>query len=331
MRRAATWLVVGAVFALAGVAVVEAFLRDEEQPPEARTPTRAPSSTAAEDDLSGRLAEAGVAGLLYLAGRDEEGCELWIVRLPSAVLESGFRIPSCRFAVSPEGVIATGSECSGTQLGALWTATGVLLEQFAGCAPAWKPSGELTFVRAGNVMAASRACADSIDECARIVLPAREIRRGLTTRPGDPPSRLFVRELAWLDDSRLGVLFRRIVGLGIGDASGDYFDIFQGRRSLGLERGDPTFWADLTVDRPRRRFYLSDGEGLFELDDRGRFVGELALPSEVAPARSVALSPDGTWVAAANRARVILSQPGDPPEPTFPLPFEAEELEWRGP
>ena len=74
MRRAATWLVVGAVFALAGVAVVEAFLRDEEQAPEARTPTRAPSSTAAEDDLSGRLGEAGVAGLLYLAGRDEEGC-----------------------------------------------------------------------------------------------------------------------------------------------------------------------------------------------------------------------------------------------------------------
>jgi hypothetical protein len=185
MRRTATWLVVGGVLLVAGVAAVEIFLRDEKATSEPMSSPEPTTQASSERQLPGQLEEAGVAGLLYLASRDGARCDLKAIRLPSLAIETGFSVPDCRIAVSPEGLVATGLDCNQAS-GALWESNGSLVEQFSGCAPAWKPNGALTFLRDGEVLAVPKSCSGSIDDCARVSLSKRDIREAYHPRTPEP-------------------------------------------------------------------------------------------------------------------------------------------------
>jgi hypothetical protein len=329
MRRAATWLVVVGVVLVGGVAAIATFFQDEDDTAD-RQETE-PPTTSTRTDLPSQLEAAGAQGLLY-AGVEEGGeCVLRAIRLPSLVIESTFEVTDCRFAVAPDGAVASGSDCSGT--GALATFDGAVVDLFGGCAPAWKPDGELTFVRDGEVMSVPRSCMRSIDACAEVALSRKDIRAAFVELGRDPPSREMVREIAWLDDTRLGAVVRRTVGSGGDRRTLDFVVVFEGRAFLGpLEFGNRRL-TDLTVNRPVRRFFAAGDliQGVFELDDHGRYVDTLTLPQGIPEVSSVAFSPDGTWGAAAGRETVVVFQAAGPPGRAFQLPFEAESLAWRAP
>jgi hypothetical protein len=313
MRRAATWLVVGAVLVVGGVAVVEVFSRDGDKAPTERKP-----AVTSPRDLPAQLEAAGAAGLLYLASRDGERCELTAVRLPILATATGFSLPDCRIAVSPEGLIANGGDCDQAS-GALWDSNGNLVEQFSGCAPAWKPSGTLTFLRASEVMAVPSSCSESIDECARVSLSKRDLRQGL------PPSetRAALREIAWLDDARMAAIL---------DGRADFVAIFEGREPVVPPSFGTGRLTDLTVDGPRGRVFVigDQTQGVFELDDLGHFQDTFSTPA-VPEIRSLAIAPDGTWAAVSGRRFVVVFQTGDPPGRSFPLPYSAQPVAWLQP
>jgi hypothetical protein len=329
MRRAATWLVVGGVLLVGGVASIATLLQDEDDTADRQKTD--PPTTSRGTDLSSRLEAAGARGLLYVGAEEGGECVLRAVRLPSLVVESTFEVTDCRFAVAPDGAVASGSDCSGTS--ALATFDGAVVDLFDGCAPAWKPDGELTFVRDGEVMTVPRSCTRSIDACAEVALSRKDIRAAFVELGRDPPSREVVREIAWLDDTRLGAVVRRTVGSGGDRRTLDFVVVFEGRAFLGpLEFGNRRL-SDLTVNRPARRFFAAGDliQGVFELDDRGRYVETLTVPQGIPEVSAVAFSPDGTWGAVAGRETVVVFRAGDPPGRAFQLPFEAESLAWRGP
>ena len=313
MRRAATWLVVGAVLIVGGVAAVATFLQDEDAT--ADRPEAGQPSSSTRRDLPSQLEAAGARGLLYVGVEDDGECVLRVIRLPSLVVEQNFEVTDCRFAVAPDGAVATGSDCRGT--GALATPDGAVVDLFEGCAPAWKPDGELTFVREGNVMTVPRSCARSIDACASVALSQREIRRSLESVPGVRSPVL--QEIAWLDDSRMAAILRD---------RGDFVAVFEGRRLATA----PTFGAGtlsfLAVDRVNRRIVVMGQEPLV-LDSDGGFADNLGTP--VPEVVSLAISPDGTWAAAVGRASVLVFETGEPPGRAFRLPFAARWVAWREP
>jgi hypothetical protein len=316
MRRAATWVVVVGLVALGAIAAIEGFLRDGEPTTDR---AGAPATTSPSgNDLPEQLGAAGARGLLYLASRDGQRCDLQAIRLPSLEIETGFTVPDCRIAVSPEGLVATGSDCEEAG-GVLWDSSGNLVEQFSGCAPAWKPNGTLTFLRAGDVLTVPKSCSASVDECARVSLSKRDIRQGL------PPSerQAVLREIAWLDATRMAAILR---------GRADFVTVFEGREPVVPPSFGTGRLTGLTVDGPRQRVLVigDETQGVFELDDVGHFLDMFATPA-VPEIRSLAISPDGTWAAVSGRRFVVVFQTGDPPGRSFPLPNAAQPVAWREP
>jgi hypothetical protein len=309
MRRAATWLVVGAVIVVGGVAAVEIFLRDGDALTEDDVARTSPPG------LTEQLEAAGARGLLYMATRTRDGCEVRFVRLPGLTVESSFPVPDCRIDVAPDGAVATG-DCR--RPGALTAPGGAVVAFFDGCAPAFKPDGELTFIRDDEVLVVPRSCTRSVDDCAQMVLSKMQLRRGLPASE----RRAALREIAWLDSNRMAVI------LG---GRADFVAVF--------EDGDlvvpPSFGTGrltrLTADRARRRFLVvgDETQGAFELDDQGHFEDTFSTPTVFV--HDLAVSPDGTWAAVGGRATVTVFQTGDPPGRSFQLPFEVEALAWRQP
>lgn len=324
MRRPATWLVVGGLVLLAGVAAVETVLGDDESAADRARPTQ-PSS---QPGLPERLEAAGASGLLYVSLRRDAACRIQLLRLPTLDVELDVPAPDCRFAVAPSGLVATGFDCE--EPGALLRPDGAVVDRFAGCAPAWKPTGELTFIREGSVMAVPRSCSGSVDDCARALLSPRDVQRGLPKLVGGRP--WSVREIAWLDETTLAAIVRGTAGTGGFRRRTAVIRVFKGRRPVAAPSFGTGMLTGLAVDRAHRRIFANGDvvQGVFELDERGAFRNTLTVPG-IPEVTSVAFSPDGRWAAAAGRGGVLVFQPGEPPGRSFQLPFVVESVAWREP
>jgi hypothetical protein len=289
---------------------------------------RSNRGTTTQPTLADRLADAGATGLLYIGVAEGDACTIRAVRLPTLIVESEIPAPDCRFAVATNGMLATGSDCG--EPGALQRPDGAVVDRFAGCAPTWKPTGELTFLRGGRVMAVPRSCSGTVDECARAVLTRRDVQPGLPALAGGRP--WTVREIAWLDETTVAAVVRGTAESGDFGRTTDTVVVFQGRRPVAPPSFGTGMLAGLAVDRAGRRVFVSGDvvQGVFELDERGRFVNTLTVPG-IPEVVSVAFSPDGSWAAAAGRGTVLVFQPGEPPGRSFQLPFEAQSLAWREP
>jgi hypothetical protein len=175
MRRAATWLVVGAVLVVGGVAVFDVLQRDAETPAEPATSLRKKLADPLAD-AARRVEEAGVVGTLYLARGRDVGCELREMTLPNLEMRAIPGVNACRFAVGLAGGIATGEDCRSSGEGVLWDQDGNIVERFDGCAPAWTPAGVLSFLREGSIVKLRTPCTATPDRCARIAVSKSAVR-----------------------------------------------------------------------------------------------------------------------------------------------------------
>jgi hypothetical protein len=294
-------LLVAALIAVGLAATVDALRGGGREPERGRG--IATTSPAAD------LRRADVTGVLYFSVRSENGCRLRALALPGLQDAASFELEWCRFDVSHEGNVAAGPPCPGRTFEL--RSVDELSSGFQGCAPAWKPNGDLTFVRDGDV-----------------VTPDGEMLFGNLARrafPGERPVLLrYVREMAWLTDTRLVAVLRNPTG----DVA-DVVVIFVSGRALpgdSLPAGSSVY-----VSREAQEIFLAyptAGVGVY--DRRGAFLSQsrFTLPDIGA----VAVSPDGRWVALARPGNVcIYRETKPPPRERFPvacLPNNAVDLAW---
>jgi hypothetical protein len=304
MRGRSTWLLLAALIGLAVVAAVDA-LRGGDREPE-RVGTVATTSPAAD------LRRAGVTGVLYFSVTSEGACILHARTLPSLQNAASFGLQSCIFDVSHEGAVVSGPPCGRRRapVDVFWTAAQPPTP-FAGCAPAWKPNGELTFVRDGDVVTPTETLVQDVTRFARPALGAG--------------GRLAVRQLAWLSDTRLAaVVAARAV------ASNVVVMVENGRPI-----SEPIFTdqeATIQVSADSEEVFVGGSNfGVQVFNRNGAFVSGNRFPFlDIA---AVAESPEGDWVALARPANVcIYPEIEPPPRERFPvacLPFDAVDLAWR--
>lgn len=306
VRERWTLLLLAATFALGLVAALDAFRGDG-------TTARAPQTV--ETSPAGDLRRAGVSGVLYFSARTKDGCSLRALRLPDLRDEASFTFEFCRFDVSPEGNVVAGPPCPSDRVDI--RPVDELASSWVGCAPAWKPNGELTFVRDGDVLTPDGEIL--IDDLALTAQRAFPRDRPVLVR--------HVRQTAWLTDTRLVAVLRNPMG-----EVADIVVIFdKGRVVPGafLPAG-----ASLYVSRTAQEIFVGGGgAGVQVFDHRGNFVSVSRFP--FGSIAAVAYSPDGRWFALARPGNVCIYEERKPPprpQERFPvtcLPFDAVDLAWR--
>ena len=296
-----TALLVAAVVALGIAAAVDALRRDDGREPPRGSAT---SSTSPQAELR----RADVTGMLYFAVRNP--CEVRGVRLPDLSNAVSFTSEFCRFDVNSAGAVVEGPPCPGD--GVRVQRIGEKSREFPGCAPAWRPNGDLTFVLDGDV----------VDDEEEILIEdvARFARHALGRR-----SRLAVRQLVWLTEERVAVVVatRNVVPAAV----------------MVVEDGkavsEPIFVesdANVEVSVDGEELLMEgDGVGVQVFNRRGAFVsGSRFNFVDVAAA---AESPDGRFVALARPGNLcIYEEIEPPPRERFPvtcLPFDVVDLAWR--
>jgi hypothetical protein len=271
-------------------------------------------AVAAIVDALGREAPParGLHGTLFYA---DPQCRVRGVRLPTLASVPAPSVRACDFAISPAGSQASSwSIWDGAEpLVASCTREGVEIESpggpalalIGGCAPAWGPSGELTFVRRGDVVAFP------LHGRARVVLPGQWLRRELgLDRSAE------VVSAAWTGPRGLAVVVRTA------DAD-DLVALFAGSRLLASARPG---------GRLGRVTSRADGRALIVGRDNGRGVVLLDTRLRVRSrrdARAAAWSPDGSRLALATGARVLVLDTATGRVVTKPLRLDAVALAWR--
>jgi hypothetical protein len=295
-----------AVVIAIGIAATVDALRDGDD--EADTSRPAAPGTGAPPARAAKLRAAGVTGELYFTVETEAGCRLRALSLPTLQDAASFELSWCRFDLSRDGNVVSGPSCPGRTFEI--RSVDELSGGFQGCAPAWKPSGELTFVRDGDVLTPTGDVL--VDDVARFARNA--LGRG----------RLVVRQLAWLSDTRLAAL------IGARTANDGVVIVIEGDRAFS----EPIF-ADrrttLDVLRHSQELFVGGEFGGLVFDEHGNFVTAGRFP--FADLAAVAESPGGRWFAVARPASLcVYEQTDPPPREYFPitcLEADAVDLAWR--
>jgi hypothetical protein len=303
MRGRSTWLLVAALIGLGVVAALDALRGGDREPD--RPGAVATTSPAAD------LRRADVTGVLYFSVRSENGCRLRALALPGLQDAASFVLEWCRFDVSPEGNVVAGRPCPGRTFEI--RSGDELSSGFQGCAPAWKPNGDLTFVRDGDVLTPEGdVLVEDVAVFARSSFP--------------DGSRIYVREMAWLTETRLVLVVR---GTGVHPDLRDVVVLVEnGSRLSGGELNA----SRVHVSRRAQQIFVAyPGSGLVVYDQRGTVRSpESRFPfGDIAAAAD---SPDGRWIALARPGNVCIYEPVEPrPREEFPvacLPFDAVDLAW---
>jgi hypothetical protein len=327
MPRLANVIVVGAVAAIAVAVIASSFLGGDdepsapeassgavttqaevEEPPAAEAADREPAELAA---ASARLEEEGIEGTLSVISED---CAFQAYRLPYIVPVNAQPPRGCRFPLSPGEPAPTGHPAFQP-----FVAPGPRCPK--GCAYAWKPSGTVTFVRAGEVVELLPGCGE--EPCQRVVVTREDLREALA---GEARPR--VRELAWLSGERL----LAIVRTGSAASSSDLLVVLDGKRLAAppLLRRDE---LSLVRVSPSRRFAAVRSTSLARIwlvRVRGSSFSVRRFPPWAPPApteiRAVAWSPDDRWMALASRRSVYLFRTGRPRDGYIGLPLAARDV-----
>jgi hypothetical protein len=328
MRSRGTALLVAGLVLLAGIAVADA-LRGRYGGDDAATrpePTvREPTATAAEPDPRAELADADVAGVLYATVAEDAGCAFQAIRLPDLSTAHLFRAPACRFDVSPDGRrIAFGSPCPAERTFVFELESDVSFAH-AGCSPAWRPDGRLTYVRQGDVVAvATPGCSDR--RCGTTLVSARQLASALDRRFDDDfATRFALREIGWFTRRRLvAVVAARPSQQELEQdlEQGFAFVLEEGR--LTAEPVVARSFVQLHVLPRRRHAAVSSRSGIEIIGPDANVYGETLPPGG---ARALAYAPDENAHAVAASSDVCFYRASG--ETIACVPLNAADLEWR--
>ena len=327
MPRRGTWLVVGALAAIALAAAFDTLRGEDEEPASAPGTTTEPATTT--DVVPAEAEPEAFGGVLYYT---DESCELRAVRLPTLQAAEAPNWDDCRFVLSPDGTRASGAGSgwdphSDPRIGRLFEVTqgriqvssnlGPEGDPIRGTAPAWRPTGTLTYVAGGELRAWPS------DET---VLSQNDFAVAVRAHPDVPDSgrvrRVVVEDTEWLDDDRLAA----VLSVPVENAVEHVVAVFEGRRLAWVEFGGPRALFDLRVSATGRFLAVRDGERLLMFDGRRGLVQTPPLDAQI---HGLAWSPDEQWAAAAAGSSVYVFTPGEQAR-VRELPIAARDLAWRG-
>lgn len=307
-------LLVAALVAIGVAASVDALRGGgelEPQGPGARE-TITEATTVVAPSPAEALSAAGVSGTLYFSLPVEDGCILHTLTLPGLDDAGAFLLDTCEFDVSPRGDLVTGDPCPGNVV-EVRPARGAA-QRLRGCAPAWKPDGELTFVRDRNVQTVEGEIL--VRNVARAGRPWFSARRQVT-----------VRAMAWLTNTRVAVVLA-----GRRRFAGDVMIVFEGEKAL--PGGDVAPGATIYVDRSLQQIWVAHpgdefaAPGVTTHTRSGAFLRTAPFRTNV---NGFAAAGD-RWFALARPDNVCIYERRDPPpREEFPLtclPFDVVDLAW---
>lgn len=327
MPRRGTWLVIGTLAAIALAAAFDSLRGRNEEPASAlgttteRTATGpVPAEAEAEPD--------SLAGVLYYT---DESCELQAVHLPSRNAEEAPAWDECRFVLSADGDRVSGAGSGWdphadprrgrlfqTERGMIEVATngGPEGEAFRGAAPAWRPSGVLTYFARGAVREWPSGA---------VLIAQRDLLEGLANAPNvrevAPLRSVRVLEAAWLDDDRLAAILSARFRSGAEAIAVAVYDGAEVDTVVVVEEEI----SDLRVS-PRGDFIAArSSTGFLLVDESGTPVPAPQLRGY----RTIAWSPDGLWAAIATASGVYVFRLGEL-HLRARLPIVANDLAWRG-
>jgi hypothetical protein len=317
MRRWTTWLLLGALAALASVAVADAVRGSAE------TRTAAAPTITVPLIPRNEPASSAMEGVLYYSDRVD--CRLRGVHLPDLRETDAPELGSCSFSISPDARDAFPGEAAWSPTGGLYARmTDGLIElgssgsewvlRFPGRSPAFKPDGTFTYVRGHDVVEWSTSCPRG----ARLfTLPADNAtvrcQKTVARFRRDGP----LLSLAWMSNTRMAVITK---------PSEWVLTIREGRlRTSTFGFGRPL--TDLQVS-PRGSFVAARAEGrggLLVLRPDGLAA---SLPSFTSP-RAITWSPDERWTAVATENSVFVFRTGTGEARVRRLPIHAYQVAWR--
>ena len=326
-----TWLVIGAVAAIALVAAFDSLRGGDETP--ASTPGTTTEQTTTEAEPAASEPGAGPAafgGVLYYT---DENCELRAGRLPALESIEAPGWDECHFVLSPDGTRASGAGSgwdphSDPRIGRLFEVAGGRIqissnlgpegEPIRGTAPAWRPNGRLTYVAGGALREWPRG---------GVVLSQNDLAVAVRAHPGVPDSGrvrgVAVEETAWLDDDRVVAS----LSVPVEDSVEHLVAVFAGRRLEWVEFAGPRTLSDLRVSPAGRFFAVMAGSSFLLFDSRR---GLIETPTQIdSDIHALTWSPDEQWVAAAAGQSVYVFRPGDVARAQV-LSIVASDLAWRG-
>jgi hypothetical protein len=253
----------------------------------------------ADDPLAHRLGAAGVTGTLYVS---DPACRLIAVRLPALSEVSAPRVRACRFAISPSyagrsswypwrspGALAARSSPDGAVDVA--PTIGDPVRFIRGHAPAWRPDGDFTYLRAGEVVRFP---------------PHGRAETGVAQASIESALGVGPSALSW-DGSGRAVI-----------AGGRSVAVFADGASAAIAALDRPV-TDVQAARDGRIAAVGGGSVVI-LDARLRTVRRLT-------GDAAAWSPDGRWLAVVERGTVTLVEASGPR--SISLPLAARAVAWR--
>jgi hypothetical protein len=328
MGRTRTWLVAAAVALLAAAAVVDAVVGrpSGDEAPQPAPPERTEAASQRDAFLEG---ERVVGRILYT----DQDCRVRTLELPQATARSEPRWEGCEFATSragqvgldgfvpaPEEAGEAGAICRGGSVElraaprgeAGVPLVGPLLRRREGCAPAWRPDGTLTVVRAGEIVGLGTAGVGA----ARTLLGRKDLERAFA---GPPWSlrRPRVAEAVWLDDALAAVIVR--------DDGEDLLALFRHMRLVATTPSPYDRLSGLRVS-PRGTYVaaqIADAPALVLLDREGEFV-PVGLRGH-----AITWSQDEVFAAVAAPEAVFVFETGGRASRFARIPVRARDVFWR--
>lgn len=294
-----------------GIAATVDALRGSEtvrMEPGAEETSAEPATTARTPSPAEVLSEAEVTGTLYFTLPAEEGCVLHTLALPGLEGANAFPLDHCEFDVSPRGDVVSGGPCPGTDIEL--RPLGGPPRHLRGCAPAWTPDGELTYVRDGDVL--------TLGGGAFVHDVARFARNALGS------DNLAVQQVAWLTETRLAA---RVTARGV-----------QPSAVVVIEEGkavsEPLFAdrdAQIEISHATEEILVTfSGGGVEVFGPSGEFVSANRFP--FGGISAVSYSPSGRFVTLGRQGNLCIYEETDPPpRERFPLaclPFDVVDLAW---
>lgn len=317
MRSLATWAIVGALVLL-GLFAARDALRSDEAPASAPTTTSAehvrrqqpPARIVSRDRLAAELHDLGAGGVLYLT---DASCRRILLRLPS-LEETPQGLPG---PVCPDRTVVDerfGLEASQVGADIIEVRSEDWSLRFEGTAPAFRPEGRLTFIRAGRLFEWTVRCPPAAE---RVVFRGfHELVRCPRLVPGTPDR---LKEVAWLNTHDFAaVTGEEYAPTLIVVRNGRARSVFQ---ALGARMG-------ALESSPGGRFVAVRIDGNLAVFDTRRRRPVPLPPGADGPLMAIAWSEDDRYAVVASERALHVYSPSRPFQGVT-IPVAAVDVDWR--